>query len=65
MKPACRAKKQRVRDDEQDNRQCEHPPASVKVVSFHALHRWLCQNVLKTADADRTLIYGVEARLTE
>lgn len=65
MKPARHAKKQRVRDDEQSNRQCDNPPASVKVVSFHQLHRWLGQYVLKTADANRTLICCVETRLIE
>lgn len=65
MKLACHAKKHRVRGDEQDNRQCESAPASANVVSFHQLHRWLGQYVLKTAYANRTLIDCVEAGLTE
>jgi hypothetical protein len=54
-----------VRDDEQDNRQYDNRPASVKVVSFHQLHQRLGQYVLKTADANRTLINCVETRLIE
>ena len=65
MTLACSAKKHRVRGHEQDNRECESPPASVNVVPFHRLHRCLGQYVLKTADANRTLIYCVEAGLTE
>jgi hypothetical protein len=65
VKLACHAKKHGVRGDEQDNRQCERPPASANVVSFHQLHRWLGQYELKTAYANRTLIDCVEAGLTE
>lgn len=65
VEPGHQTEKQRVRQNQEQDRERSNPAACGKVVASHGLHGSPGQHVLKAADADHPLVDCVETGVTE